>query len=343
MKTTNRIEYLDVAKGIGILLVVWAHAKGIFSSYIYQFHMPFFFLISGFLYKPDTPLMKYICRKAKSLYIPFAFWNCLAIFVKSGHSLLSAATLKKIVEVLITLGKDGEWFGATWFLGALFVVSVVYKILDMSIESSPHKRWIITLYFLACMVVGFEITLPYMLSRTMVCSGFYALGYMIKESYAEIDLSRINHKLAWAMLALFLVIGHYNSANMGANTYTSPVLFVVGACCASYWVIYFSRLILKSKLWIVNKLSCGLIYAGKKSIDIVIWQFVAFRLVIALQMKLDGIPLTMSAIREYYPVYDTSHVWWIVYTVVGMIVPILWGNLLRTGVLGKILRKIHVV
>lgn len=43
----KRIDYLDLAKGIGILLVVWAHARGPYSSYMYQMHMPFFFIISG--------------------------------------------------------------------------------------------------------------------------------------------------------------------------------------------------------------------------------------------------------------------------------------------------------
>ena len=43
IKMKQRAGYLDIAKGIGILLVVWAHARGPFSTYIYQFHMPLFF------------------------------------------------------------------------------------------------------------------------------------------------------------------------------------------------------------------------------------------------------------------------------------------------------------
>lgn len=46
----QRKDYLDIAKGIGIILVVWAHADGSFSKYITQFHMPFFFFISGMLF-----------------------------------------------------------------------------------------------------------------------------------------------------------------------------------------------------------------------------------------------------------------------------------------------------
>lgn len=37
----ERSKVIYIAKGIGILLVVWAHARGPLSNYINQFHMPF--------------------------------------------------------------------------------------------------------------------------------------------------------------------------------------------------------------------------------------------------------------------------------------------------------------
>ncbi|GFI47337.1 hypothetical protein IMSAGC019_02661 [Lachnospiraceae bacterium] len=48
--SNQRKDYLDIAKGIGIILVVWAHVEGSFYRYITQFHMPFFFFISGMLF-----------------------------------------------------------------------------------------------------------------------------------------------------------------------------------------------------------------------------------------------------------------------------------------------------
>ena len=49
---TENLEYIDVAKGIGILLVVLGHNLQdlpLMTSWIYSFHMPLFFAISGFL------------------------------------------------------------------------------------------------------------------------------------------------------------------------------------------------------------------------------------------------------------------------------------------------------
>lgn len=83
-----RLLSIDIAKGMGIILVVWAHAKGPFSSYIYQFHMPFFFLISGYLFNPNTSFRQFAKRKFTSLYVPFILWNSAAVLIKALlHSL----------------------------------------------------------------------------------------------------------------------------------------------------------------------------------------------------------------------------------------------------------------
>ena len=51
-KSANRYEYIDITKGIGILLVVWAHILlvGWTHRFIYAFHMPLFFFMSGYLF-----------------------------------------------------------------------------------------------------------------------------------------------------------------------------------------------------------------------------------------------------------------------------------------------------
>lgn len=43
----NRFQWIDIAKGLLIMLVVTGHS-GIDAKYIFWFHMPAFFIISGF-------------------------------------------------------------------------------------------------------------------------------------------------------------------------------------------------------------------------------------------------------------------------------------------------------
>ncbi|MCI8534003.1 MAG: acyltransferase family protein [Hungatella sp.] len=50
---SNRIDYLDIAKALGVIMVVWGHASGPLSTYMFQCHLPLFFIISGYLYNKN--------------------------------------------------------------------------------------------------------------------------------------------------------------------------------------------------------------------------------------------------------------------------------------------------
>lgn len=67
----ERIEYIDIAKGIGILLVIAGHLfayRGPISRWIFSFHMPLFFILSGICYKMNssTILVEYKKKSASN-------------------------------------------------------------------------------------------------------------------------------------------------------------------------------------------------------------------------------------------------------------------------------------
>lgn len=78
----ERIHWIDVLKGIGILLVIMGHTFKDSPVYfwIYSFHMPLFFLISGFLIEPRQEVGTYkvfVFKKCRSLLLPFLFFRVL--------------------------------------------------------------------------------------------------------------------------------------------------------------------------------------------------------------------------------------------------------------------------
>lgn len=329
----GRIAFLDIAKGIGIITVVWAHAKGPGSSYIYQFHMPFFFLVSGYLYNPSRTFGKFAKRKAESLYLPFVFWNLMALCLKTAAGIAHMdlrAFLKTAAAMALALEKDGQFFGATWFLSALFWESILYKGLDCLGKKWKYRRAFITVVFLLGAVVGFCVDFPYMLSRNLILGGFFAIGYWIRENQDRLK-AFWRWEPAVIFFVLFVMIGHNGHANMGKNDYSSPLGFVAGALMASYAILYFSGQLSRCRLHAAEKARQLLCFLGERSIDIVIWQFVAFRIVIALQLWIGHKPVTLSEILKYYPVYATGHGWWVSYTLAGIFGSILWGDFLKKG------------
>ena len=72
----NRIVEIDLLKGFGIVLMIMGHIGfgKAFDTWIHSFHMPIFFVISGFLWKKRNISFKdFFKRKASSLLIPYCF------------------------------------------------------------------------------------------------------------------------------------------------------------------------------------------------------------------------------------------------------------------------------
>lgn len=79
-----RDKSIDIAKGLGIFLVVWGHMSppsGI-SMTIWLFHMPLFFLLSGMTLNLKYDFLDFAKNKVKSLLLPFVFFE---FFFRSYH------------------------------------------------------------------------------------------------------------------------------------------------------------------------------------------------------------------------------------------------------------------
>ena len=97
----NRIEWVDFSKGVAMLLVVIAHTMlgGTYGSMvrgvIYSFHMPLFFILSGFTMRPSKNIRSFgkkTLKSAKSLLIPgvllYFAWICIELW-RNTENLMS--------------------------------------------------------------------------------------------------------------------------------------------------------------------------------------------------------------------------------------------------------------
>ena len=75
----NRKEWIDISKGIGIILVVIGHVvseQSIALRFIDLFHMPLFFIISGYLFNESNvrSFSTFSIGRVKRLLVPFSFF-----------------------------------------------------------------------------------------------------------------------------------------------------------------------------------------------------------------------------------------------------------------------------
>ena len=187
IKHTLRNEDMDVLKGIGMCLVLIAHSAGGFvHTFAYSFHMPLFFIASGYFYKPRG-IMEGIKSDFKRLMIPF-FFTEIVIFV--GSILLIGVGNNNIVRPsealeMLYYGNGGSdnygkiWgnfasVGSVWFLPALFWAKTIYN----AINHITPPQWHLqdnSIYYLMCLCgrnrTAYSFSVLYVSSNE--CSDFY--------------------------------------------------------------------------------------------------------------------------------------------------------------------------
>lgn len=73
--TSDRIAWIDLARGMGIIFVMLGHCylDGRFTFYFYSFHMALFFFLSGVTFSSGGSYLLFIKKKAKTLLVPYCF------------------------------------------------------------------------------------------------------------------------------------------------------------------------------------------------------------------------------------------------------------------------------
>lgn len=189
----ERVRYFDIAKGIAILCIIAGHmGNGIINNFVFTFHVPIFFLISGYFLKNNTSLKEFALKKYKQLIRPYMI-TCVCVIV--------GVTLKDIIQTnsLEYLVSDVKtWFiaslygsgtieytspfymrqiGAIWFLLASFVAVIIVR------YCMDYRYGCIAVCILA--YVGYKtgtmVWMPLSIQAGMTAAIFVYFGWVLKK------------------------------------------------------------------------------------------------------------------------------------------------------------------
>ena len=134
---TERKKYIDVAKGILIISVVIGHVisfeyiiTATIKTFIYTFHIPAFFIISGILINPNRlqnlSFKEFVSRRIKRLIIPYILFELIGgifqIFLYGSDKISFVGILYGLFTMHCNIGAD-------WFLPTLFVAELLFYIM----------------------------------------------------------------------------------------------------------------------------------------------------------------------------------------------------------------------
>jgi fucose 4-O-acetylase-like acetyltransferase len=155
---SKRIEYLDIARGIGILLVVLGHndfevISLFIHQVIYSFHIPLFFFLSGYFINTSIPFFEFFKKRFNALLKPYLFTIFLIYFTSISFEKMSFQTaIGRIVKSLYGSGHYIDWV-QLWFLPHLFVVSL-YAFIFITVVSKLRNRWVTWGILLATLAIS---------------------------------------------------------------------------------------------------------------------------------------------------------------------------------------------
>jgi fucose 4-O-acetylase-like acetyltransferase len=202
----SRISYIDIAKGIGIILVVMGHNDfSLISPFlfklIYSFHMPVFFFMSGIFFKPDMSFLTLLRRRFDSVLRPYIFIILLIFFATLSFTKVDFAnSTSRLVKALYGNGHYLDWV-QLWFLPHLFVISL-FAFLFFQIVRRLGLPWLKWVLLVTVQVVGvlsisafwpFTINffgrqltlfgLPFSLDLVLISGFFFILGYELFQNF----------------------------------------------------------------------------------------------------------------------------------------------------------------
>ena len=236
---SNRLQWIDAAKGIGILFVVLGHAirPGMISipwcdflfRFIYSFHMPLFFVLSGYTFALsytrylDQPL-QFVQRRVKALFVPLisyaaAIYLCffIAYRIPLIANLLSASSfawVNPLRYIYLLFVWENPYAAHLWYVWVLLIITLIAFLLARRFGKNRWKL-ILTGLSLPCMILAVFCPIPTAIRKVMAYLLFFTLGIWGEQYHSHLHrFKRISATLAGVGTAVILLLTALSVANI---------------------------------------------------------------------------------------------------------------------------------
>ena len=272
----ERIDYLDMAKGIGIIMVVAGHSTFLqedILTWISSFHMPLFFVLAGILLQikgeENKKISVIIKSKLRSIMVPYVGFSLIYLLIDAAYLILKQDNITIVdlqrsgIEAITLYGMS-----VLWFLPALFFAETGFLLL----RKKTNIKWTIFITVILAVITSFIVPLfkeyyPMFLSmpvlwvgyfltsllRGMVGMIFLSAGYFstkflndkVAGTHIYIGRKSVNLKeigLGVLFLLLSIASGMVNKrVDLHTLVINQAFLYYIAALSGAAWVILFCR------------------------------------------------------------------------------------------------------
>lgn len=312
MRPKNRLEWIDIARGFFILAIVIGHVfnDGAIRAWVFSFHVPAFFVVSGFCYRDSKDFRGWFSGKVRSIVVPYVSFSVLSIMIfaltelvmpKIG-TLLNCDIVNNVKVMLYGNSKPDimRYNLPLWFLPCFFCVTM----LTYGVEKVVQKLGAGIRYFTMaiCAVMGGIISqsetlaLPWHLETAISMLVWSEAGIVLRACSSGKHLLKC--KKAWMIIVAFLLIAagivaaFFNNRVVGVRNdrYGILPLYYMAVICGTLGFMVLSKQINKNKL---------LEYIGQNSMVILVlhkFPILVFQELLPTTARLLDSPNTLTGI-----------------------------------------------
>ena len=226
----KRIAYIDIAKGLGILVIVLAHNDlagyhPTLHKFIYAFHIPLFFFLSGMFFRPERSFGETLRRRFNTLLKPYLFALFLIYLGEAVYANMTFPNIAaRIGRALYATGWYIDWV-QLWFIPHLFAVSLFAWIAWRVLFGRLQRDWLRWLALLAMLAVG-VVTMPFFwpFVAPVIGGEYYGLPFSLDLVFAS---------------GFFFIIGYEVNRKPLETFFASPVVLAasMGLLVAMIWFL----------------------------------------------------------------------------------------------------------
>ncbi|MBR5302134.1 MAG: acyltransferase family protein [Clostridia bacterium] len=244
MQKKTRLYEVDMAKGFAMLLVLIGHctySDRELVGWLYSFHMPLFFALSGFTFHPEKykSLREVIDAKFRQLIIPYFLFNTilwvLSLLLLDGLH-LQYRHLNELIGIVVA-DRLSDYFFSLWFLTALFLAEPLLWCLTRM----TGRRTGLLMPLSVCSFAAGAVILPvfkgtyWSADLVPIALSFLLLGYLASiwfQRSPALLRSRKTLALAWGVNLLFFWLNfiQVGRSDLYFCKLGNPVYFYLSAC-----------------------------------------------------------------------------------------------------------------
>lgn len=231
---TQRIAWIDNAKAIAIFFIVLGHIlpSDALCGYIFSFHVPLFFFLSGLTFTADKSPKDFFKSKAKRILLPYLAFSVISITVYLIQNLIlhrdGLLLSRCLIGMLLGTRSTGlmPWNNPLWFLPCLFVLLSAAFVIKKFVFKNGGKVifTVISLAFSVAAVIALYCTrfypsAPFGIIQAVNASPYFIIGVLTMQVLYKDGKARFAPNF-WikAAASLLLIIGGAFLSTLNSKT-----------------------------------------------------------------------------------------------------------------------------